>query len=262
MNNIEKMQRIVARNDQREKNNDPRKKIQKLADILNEVGEKYHPNIKWKAADVNGKPSLLPVGNQDEETSRRIKEAMTMAGIYPSLGEASHLNIGKVGRIYREYFDGTYEKFENLASILNVAGVNYHPDHKWKVSDGELELVDKNGKGVDTKTAHKIGNALANAGVTNMDVSVAQILNLEISNHNHCVKGLRLHINGDVLKIQRQWIIPVNGNYEPLPSLAEMSRLGQGYSKKLQEEYTSIPTKVTNKVMNSSIVNKLKNVRF
>ena len=240
-------------------NNDPRKIIQKLATVLNEVGAKYHPNIKWEAADINGEPHLVPVGNQDEETSRRIKEAMTMAGIYPSLGEASHLNIGKVGRIYREYFDGTYEKFENLASILNAAGVNYHPDHKWKVSNGELELVDKNGKGVDTKTAHKIGNALANAGVTNMDVSVAKMLNLEISNHNHCVKGLRLHINGAVLKIQRQWIIPINGNDEPLPSLAEMSRMGQAYSKELGKEFSHVLTKAASRLENSTIVKKLHN---
>ena len=245
-----------------------REKVENLAAVLNKVGEKYHPDLEWKVADIDGTLGLMPVGNPNEETSRKIREVLTTAGLYGTKKTPiEKLDIERVGTIYREYFDGTYSNFESLATILNAAGTKQLPDYKWVVDNKwgrcELDLVDKNGKGVDRETAHKVGNALANAGVMHMDPDVALCLNLEVKdlgleNLGRCIEGLRLHFGSD----KEGFVLHLRQGKAPFPSLARMSRLGQGYSKKLQEEYASASTKVADKLMSSSIVNKLKNVRF
>jgi len=235
-----------------------KKRAEELAEALNEVGAKLHPDAKWEVelpdSLASNEPVLKLVGDLDEETALNINEAAKTAELYNGYYNLPEKKVAVA--VYREQLDGTYDKLKTLVHVLNQEGEKYHPNQEWVMNGSDLrsvkgayhryggchrlELRDKNLEdyGVDKSTADKISKALNNAGIA-----------YETEGSNLRIYRERGGANKPILGII--W------KDQPLPPLADISRMGQAYSKELGKEFAHISTRVASRLNNSTIVNKL-----
>ena len=265
--------------------------MQMIADVFNKAGEKNHPDYKWVVVKDPYVPELIPDIHlvRKDGSSTRIDEntCMIMEKVFNSIFSSTEITAES-----REHLSVIVSSENGVVTIKALGDVSATTEDIEKLGAEYDKYAKKIFKPATRQTAQRLVNAINEIGKSrrgdfkyivtersndnNLDITLARSPSLMDIISEPSVKVAQTMNSAirkavDIASISEQ---KLDVNLYPLSASPiivkegcvltdkEIGQICHAYYKGIQELEVPTSKKITNKVMNSSIVNKLKNVRF